>query len=457
MKKLIVPLVAGLGLFVALPFGSAQTAETWQMPPKMPDIDIGVPPKKLQESNTIEAQGKLTKGPSNIWHHGPAWHITVGQQRYELDLGANKWLYRLAAELEGKTVRVVGRYQHRVDMPAVPLGSNGERIAIRVIPSHYEAIVVEDLEKVAGNQPGFVRIEIRGTLHWKSDVGFPPEKLTIVTAQGERFVLDLSRNPDLRHLARRLNGQPIVLQGTVERWHPVREICGTHFQLQALALPIVTVHRLWPADGRTIELRKIDVQGRLLPASRDLKQPSLVVLVNGQSYPLDFAGNQQLRERAVKLTGKTVRIKGVIETRDFCANPVVDQTSAGLGLVVLEQGNVLVVDSIEEVQVQWIKEIKQVQVRGKLQWHGNAKGKLPGGQTIMTTKGYAWEGYYVEVDGRRYRLEVSCKMAGYLDHFVGQTVVVDGRLVTRFAFDLPPNPMPRMYDAIVVTDLWQVK
>jgi hypothetical protein len=459
---MMVPLVAGLGLFVALPLVSAQTTERWQLPSQEPLFCGTPPPKKFKESNTIEVQGKLNKITPLRKYGQTTWQVTVGEQRYELILGDNKWLPRLAAELEGKTVRVVGRYHHAVYVPPVPVGPKGEKIAILHIPEHYESIVVEDLEKAPGAKPAmFVRIEIRGTIHLNTKLGAPPETLTVVTANGERFVLDFGKDVELRQLARQLDGQNVILKGTIDRWHWLQDMTCDPFRFDAPSLLEVKVQHLWPADGTAIELRIVDVKGQVLPMASPIVMgpawqndslPSLAIRVDGHTIALECDGNAALQEKVANLVGHTVRVTGVLLHRIYHQpfEPGSKKLAEPFSLTVL------VVDTIEEIKVDSYKEVKKVLVRGTLHWQGNQKVKGPNGEMQGTKKKYAWEGYYVEVDGKQYRIEVSNKMRGYLDPLVGQAVVVKGRLATRWEKDEPPSAMYHAYDIIVDSEVWRV-
>jgi hypothetical protein len=441
-------------LLSALPFASA--GQISRPDDRVPIVPL---PEYRPGGHTVEVQGPLSKAPASPFDHRPRWQITVGGRDYNLDLGSNKFLHRLADELVGKNVRVTGVLEHRVEIPPRALtGPHDEAAKRQEIPFHYVVVVVTDMERVAGRADEHVHAEIRGTLTLKQPIGAPPEQLTIITG-GVQFVLDLGKDVELRALARRLDGKMVVVKGAIKSWHSIQDWTCTPIQLGPTALPVLTVRQLFAANGGAIEIDLVDVQGRLVPAQPPYGQmwdtsslPGLEVRAGGQAFPLDFDGNAELQKKAEKLSGRNVRVKGVLETHKFVLSRL-DINSNGtpdIGKVV--EVKVLVVASIEEVQVDSIKEVHKIHARGTLRWFGNTKCTGPNGEPIMTCIGFPWEGYYVEVNGQKYRLDVSqMKSLGDLDRFVGQTVLVSGRLETHYEEPLGPKQTLRAYKVIVVT------
>jgi hypothetical protein len=180
--------------------------------------------------------------------------------------------------------------------------------------------------------------------------------------------------------------------------------------------------------------------------------PRLEVHVNGKTYALEFEGNADLAEKAGKLIGRTVRIKGALEERRY----VVGDKLADNGVMEARFANltVIVVDSIEEIKTDSFKEVKKMQVRGTFGWYGNHKGVGPKGEPIMTCIGFPWEGYTVTAGGKTYRLDFSrCLSAHNLDALLGQTVIVEGEYEMRVEGALPEGGPARTYGVIVVTRL----
>jgi hypothetical protein len=77
--------------------------------------------------------------------HGPVlvWEVQAGGKDYELDHPESRFFLRRLGRLNGQTVRVCGRVEHRMGMHSI-LDKNG--VAIMTAPIYYDALVVSLLE-----------------------------------------------------------------------------------------------------------------------------------------------------------------------------------------------------------------------------------------------------------------------------------------------------------------------
>jgi hypothetical protein len=233
MKAFLTAVLAGLGLFAPLATGSAQTNDSG------PDASRGIGGciiKPPQDNVRVDIQGPIHQ--VREWHpRRTVWQITANGRTYELNLGTDK-----TGQLkDGTTVRVTGQLVHEIrpqllhtlEFPPRPWP-----------PLHVWVVMADTLEPVSDkNPPAFARATVRGTLNLKAKLGYPPQDLKIVTADGQKLVLDLGILTGLGMLkVEALDGKVIDLEGDITGFHLVTTMCVPDQD----ELPIVRVRKLSP-------------------------------------------------------------------------------------------------------------------------------------------------------------------------------------------------------------------
>src|SRR5262249_18014844 len=125
------------------------------------------------------------------------------------------------------------------------------------------------------------------------------------------------------------------------------------------------------------------------------------------------------------------KVRGRVERRSFAlgrqparpGDPVFQDA-------LLVKLNVLVVEALEPTPLESRRtaEPVRVTVRAEIKWFGNSHSRGPGGVIISTCKWSPWGGCYIELEGRRVRVQGLpgdiVEQYGYR----GQTFVLVGRL-----------------------------
>jgi hypothetical protein len=78
-------------------------------------------------------------------------------------------------------------------------------------------------------------------------------------------------------------------------------------------------------------------------------------------------------------------------------------------------------------------------IEAKVKWFGNHYGRMSNGIIISTLMGCPWEGCYIEVDGKTIRLEGLPGDIVDQQNYVGQTLLLVGRLVHEESAQLKPR------------------
>jgi hypothetical protein len=131
-----------------------------------------------------------------------------------------------------------------------------------------------------------------------------------MVVKGDWYGLDFGKNKELADRARRLPGKRVRATGTLT----MRDLPGG---LKGFGGPVrvLVVEKLEAAAGKEDSAR-VEALGKLearaqfgYPAAREA--PALTA--GGLTYVLDFGTNEALRQQALKLDGKTVRLRGTLE------------------------------------------------------------------------------------------------------------------------------------------------
>jgi hypothetical protein len=352
MKALLTSVVAGLGVLAFMSSGSAQSNEPVQSALRKVGGCV-MPEPQVKEYIGITLQGKIHKVDSFLLGRS-MWQVTVEGRTYELDLGPNKKKHWL---MNGQTVLVTGRLQHRIDSSPVALcgqGWDGKRPRPPIF-IHSWAVVVDTLKYVDDARRGEIAVEIRGTLRMKGKVGYPAETLSVVTADGQTVVLDFGKSAVLKLRGELLDGAQVVLRGSLGGWHAVREMCMPN-RFAAPELPVVRVSEI-------AEVEEVDCKvysqfcGKLTyskkpadPKWDDDSLPRWQLTVGNTTHTLEFGNHAELAKLAKQLEGKSVEIVGELVTREYFIGmrPRPDGTTLDIARVVKMQ--VLVVKTMQSVQ-----------------------------------------------------------------------------------------------------------
>jgi hypothetical protein len=199
---------------------------------------------------------------------------------------------------------------------------------------------------------------------------------------------------------------------------------------------------LVPPHGLKPDAPVLSGVARLRPAVYDSLRgwqtshlPRWQAQLGGNTYYLVFPGKGNLEELVEKRRDVWWwKIRGRVEQRRF----VLGRQSARPGDPVVQDAllvslTVLVVEGLETTPLESIRpaESGRVSVRATVKWYGNAYGRMPDGSIIGTLKGYPWEGCYIELDGRKVRLQGLPGDRVTQQNYDGQTLVLVGRLERR--------------------------
>jgi hypothetical protein len=179
--------------------------------------------------------------------------------------------------------------------------------------------------------------------------------------------------------------------------------------------------------------------GRLRPAAYEptlgwstAGLPRWQVQIGGQTYYLVFHGKKDLEQLVEK--NRQVwwwKVRGRVERRNFTlyrqpARPG-DPVFTDARILAL---NVLVVESLEPTLLEGrrIAEPVRMTVRAEIKWFGNSYCREPNGVISGTCKWCPWEGCYIELEGRRVRVQGLPGDIVDQQGYRGQTLVLVGRL-----------------------------
>jgi hypothetical protein len=306
------------------------------------------PDGPFKKSVTVEIQGKLRKVvrwihnwprammPLGGEHRFPMptvdfvamthWEITAGETTYELELGTRE-LQALAEKLDGQTVLLEGRLEMRWREGRVPTGPCGIRPMIAPMPMPVAVVVVGRVQAVATEfLTETTSVVISGKLQMNARLGYPAfDSQAVITAGGKTYVVDFGGNAALRLAAQSLDGTTIAIKGTFTGFYSVHTMCvPTQSQL-----PIIRIDSVEPGRGesvhRTITVQikgKLDIPSVWTGGREHQDEPEFRATVGGQTYGLDFADKQALRNLVAGLNGKTVILTGTLELRRTFAGTV---------------------------------------------------------------------------------------------------------------------------------------
>jgi hypothetical protein len=239
--------------------------------------------------------------------------------------------------------------------------------------------------------------------------------------------------------------------------------------LLAADRPGITVGGCIPPTDGLYKATHADLRGKLervvdrnslleLASPRDRRLPMPMpeflshywrITINGQEYRLDFGGNKELLALAEKLNGKLVHVTGSVEEILVPRYPPrgLEGTRLAIALPPL-MVKFVHVKTMQPMNVESAREIVAVVAFAKLGYQGNQQDN--GHYTDMK---YNWEGYFVIIDGKTYRLDFGAnpKLEQLALKLRRQAVVVIGQLQTgsQPSGGNPDNRFPW----ILVTDL----
>jgi hypothetical protein len=206
---------------------------------------------RVQPAGEAESVKKMVtvavKGKVACWRHLrfglPAVSITAKDGRsYWLDFNGRNDLFKLACYVSSgsgqKTVLVTG-----------------------IVRPQDQALMADCMWIDAdGDVRSAVTVQIRGKLESNALVGCPGVVRPVITADGQRFVLDFGTDKQVRQRAHELDGTPVVLTGIIvgSRTFPVMCLPPDDGE----TLPVILVTRL-QADPRAYQIA--EVIGRLEP------------------------------------------------------------------------------------------------------------------------------------------------------------------------------------------------
>jgi hypothetical protein len=281
MWKTIAPIVAGLGLFLTVPAPATEKSERGK------SADGEAVRTVVLKGVLRHVKGAKTREPPIPFDY---WTVHADGETYYLDLRGLELLER-AEQLVNGPVVVIG-----IPDPASP--------TLRVTRLKADEFVKET-----------IHVEIRGRLvairelHLVPDDLLPPrtrprppvERGPIIgwqIAVGEKhYQLEFGDRSELRELAKKLDGQGVVVTGT-----RVREVvyvssmkadAGTYQETLSVEIQGMLVHRL--VEGHEGEGRQWEITAA------------------GKSYTLGFGRHQGLKELASQLENKTVVVTGTLK------------------------------------------------------------------------------------------------------------------------------------------------
>jgi hypothetical protein len=204
-------------LFVGLLGGLALAAPADGKPKPKPPV------KTTDGEVKVHIRGMLKSGIVAIGGETTGYLISADGVSWELDFRTNKEARAQADKLSGQPVEVTGTFISR------------EGVEVR----RRQIVTVDTFKPAEAKDDLFVKVTIRGTLK-TGIVAIGGETTgTQVTAGGTTWELDLSKDKDLQALAQKLNGQTVVVSGTLT----VRKTVAAPPRLRS----IVTVTSLTPA------------------------------------------------------------------------------------------------------------------------------------------------------------------------------------------------------------------
>ena len=290
MWKNIAPIVAGLGLFLAVPAPATEKVEPGK------GADNLVARTVVLKGMLRHVKGVKTREPPIPFEYGT---VHADGETYYLDL-RGKELLELAEKLVNRPVVVAG-----IPDPASP--------TLRVTCLKADEFVKET-----------IHVEIRGRLEAIRESPFlaeprpwlrpapeeklvprprpwPPEPGLIIGWQiviGERsYQLDFGSRGELRELAMNLDGKGVVVSGTrvgeVVHVSGMKADEGTYRETLTVEIQGMLVHRL--VEGHEGEGRQWEITAA------------------GKSYTLEFGSHQGLKELASQLKNKTVVVTGTLK------------------------------------------------------------------------------------------------------------------------------------------------
>jgi NAD-dependent DNA ligase len=180
------------------------------------------------------------------------------------------------------------------------------------------------------------------------------------------------------------------------------------------------------------KLERIEVPDRL-GSPRDDDGLSLMVVfkevwqitADGKTYELDFDSNKELREMAEKLNGKTVILTGRLEERSRRVRVSAGSEGSKTPVYMHVPYHVVVVTGLKAAEGDYVKQMIQVEVRGKLSWYNP--------YLILEAKELLAKVWTVTANGTTYELDFGGNkcLAGMIQKLEGKTVLVTGTLETR--------------------------
>jgi hypothetical protein len=347
------------------------------------------------------------------------WQITVNGQTYDLNFSGLPELQQLAEKLKGKTVKVLGRLEHRIPQTLLrplrgPGGTVLETRGLRCPLCVFNPVVfVSRLEAAEGEYVReTVQVVLRGKLSLNAGFGYPVVRTPAIHVNGQWYVLNFGTSLELDQLARKLDGKTVVLAGTFGGMREFTTMCRP----KGDRVRVIHVTSLQSGDSEGLfSVNKVIIKGKLFDSSIIPVPyqgfPMFTVSVKGVSYALDFDGNEALLARAKKLGRKTGVLQGVLEKK------VLGDTL----------WKVVTVTDLKADESEYVHRTETVEIRGQLVFP----------TATPASKGYQGLTCLITVNGTGYWLDFADakQFADMAARLKGQKVVVTGTLGRRSAAD----------------------
>jgi hypothetical protein len=292
MWQIFAPMVVGIGLLLALPAGAEENAGSGKDP-------------EGKAIRVVEIAGRLHHVKGEITSDPPIpfdyWGLLAGGKTYSLDLH-DKELLGLAERLEGRTVEVIGILAPSSRTIRVT-GFHYALVEIRgklsmtfdVRPPRYHP---DAFERSAPRQLAFPSVPPPG-----KDIFRDYIDAWTITVDAKRYQLTFD-SKDLRELASKLNGKPVVVTGTPREY--AIHVTGLKAEASATTTEKVTTE----VQGQIKRLKIDNLRGDYYECWG--------LTVNGVTYELDFGGLEDLARLTKDLGGKVVAVTGVLEVIPPC-------------------------------------------------------------------------------------------------------------------------------------------
>jgi hypothetical protein len=379
--------------------------------------------------STIEARGILnTKNMPNERRVFPATYvdylmtgldgsISINGKLYPLDFGTNSSLRDRARALNGKRVILRGQLDIR-HLPLNHMLEGGATEALRTV----EYVLVTSIEEQSEYINETVEVELQGRFQSNFVLGFDGTSGPVVHVNGKTYVLELTEELKLG----RFDGMTVRIRATRgEMRHYVGPMIA-HAKGHSFRVLHVQNVRLAEEASLKHDGEKLEIAGRVqLYRHIRFGRGAVGITVAGNTYWLDFTGQDALYDKATKSTGQRVRIIGTLRASDGAVEVT------GVEVVAPEQ---------------FYRETVSVEVRGFLQ-------EAPRRGDMMELAIYPpFRALQMNVHGRVLALQFPGDRALFCKAYemVGQTVTLRGRMVggTLQVTQVDPPPLDMLLPVV---------